>query len=240
MASTPVTRASLLTRINQRASTSGYVEQTVELPQLIDTSLGKLHNILAAELYEDYFQKRVLIPTVANQPRYQIPPDMMKLRAVWYTMPSSGQDPWQAARYLLKQIDTTEESSSSTTTNQPFGYTIEDWSICLSPMPGGTGPFNPLILAYIPTYTPALNDDTPIEYPIAFGWDEWVVNDVVIQIRNKAGMPAAELMAERASFEKQLRVQAKNRNALEPPRVRDTGWRYGGSAPPWGQFSFRS
>ncbi len=240
MASTPVTRATLKTRIAQRANTSGYVDASVggELSQLVDTSLGKLHNLIV-ELYEDYYMKRFSFAMIVNQSYYALPTDFMKIRAVFYLIPSTSApaDLSQATGMPLRRIDPTEELQTwgATMTQIPYGYIIEDAKILI--VPAQSVASNYIGLRYIPQYVPVLNDSTPIEFAIAFGWDEWVVNDVTIQIRNKAMMPAQELVAERKLFEDRVRLQAKNRNASEPYHVRDTGWKYGQRIAPWGQFS---
>lgn len=242
MSSYPVTRAKLITRVNQRANTSGYVEQTTELPQLIDTSCAKLHNLLACELYEDYYQKHNSFQLVTNASTYALPSDFLKLRAVFCATPSSGQSLDQAPRYALQRIDPSQQTQGVMANNYPalpFSYSLAAQALTIFPTPG-SGTQNWITYYYIPQYVPPLNNEQQIEFAFAFGWDEWLVNDVAVQIRHKAMMPATELVAERDAFLERLRIQAKNRNAAQPPRVVDTGWRYGNNnGSPWGTFAFR-
>ncbi len=227
MATNPVTRASLISRAAQRANTSGYADTSTngEVSQLVDTSLAKLHNLLVG-VYEDYFTRIQNIPIVQDQDTYALPQDFMKTRQVFYS-DTSGY------RYPIRRLDISDLTGfpvSASYQNLPTGYVIMNNSLVVFPKPTqNSGPLNVVTLFYIPVYTPPLNDATPIDYQIAFGWDEWVINDVVIQIRNKAMMPADELVMERANIEQSIRHQAKQRNAGDPPRVRDNGW--GGFSP---------
>lgn len=227
MSASPVTRASLIARVAQRANTSGYADTSLngEVSQLVDTSLAKLHNLLVG-LYEDYFIKIAPINLAAGKDTYPLPQDLFKPRQVFYTDGNGG-------RYPLRKLDVADLTNLPSTSNYqglPTGYCILDFNLVLFPKPAGTTGGTPqLTLYYVPTYTPPLNDATPLQYQIAFGWDEWVVNDSVIQIRNKAMMPSDELVRERADIELRIRHEAKKRDAGEPPRVRDNGW--GGFSP---------
>jgi hypothetical protein len=237
MASSPVTRASLITRVAQRANTSGYADVSLngEVSVLVDLALAKFHNFLVG-LYEDFYTKTVGVPIVANQDTYNLPGDFMKERQVFYT-DASGY------RWPLRRIDIYELTNLPLSVNYasiPTGYSLYNNSLVIFPKPSSTqNNGNSMLLFYIPNYTPPLNDATPIEYQVAFGWDEWVVNDCVIQIRNKAMMPAQELVQERDNIEKHIRHQAKQRNAGDPPRFSDRGWN--GSTPMnrWGQFAIK-
>lgn len=240
MGTTPVTRATLIRRVALRANTSGYADATTldgEVSQLVDLALAKMHNLLVG-LYEDYFTKRESIPLVNGQSTYSLPNDLMKLRQVFYKDVTSG-----FGRYPLRWIPISEQTNIPGNAvgyyGLPYGYTIENMSLVIQPIPQNTTTIQHIELVYIPQYVPPLNDNTPIDYQIAFGWDEWVVNDAVVQIRNKAMMPAGEIMAEREKLERDIRHQAKQRNAGDPQRVRDTGW--GGKAPytRYGNFAIK-
>lgn len=237
MATSPVTRTTLISRVLQRANTSGYADPSIngEVSQLVDTSLAKLHNMLVG-MYEDYFTKVHPIQISLDQDTYALPPDLMKVRQVFYSDTSGYRYPIRR----MELADLTGFPISSNYQNLPTGYCILDHSLVLFPKPTQTsGSLNKVTLYYIPTYAPPLNDAQPLDYQIAFGWDEWVVNDCVIQIRNKAMMPADELVRERATIESNIRHEAKQRNAGDPPRVKDTGW--GGFSPAnrWSQFAIK-
>ncbi len=237
MATSPVTRASLVSRVVQRANTSGYADSSLngEVSQLVDTSLAKLHNLLVG-VYEDYFTKINTIQISLNTDTYALPSDLMKVRQVFYSDTSGYRYPIRR----LEIADLTGLPLSSNFQSLPTGYVIMDHSLVIFPKPtNNASSLNVITLFYITVYTPPANDATPIDYQIAFGWDEWVVNDVVIQIRNKAMMPADEMVRERMEIEAAIRHQAKERNAGDPPRVRDNGW--GGFSPAnrWSQFALK-
>lgn len=235
MATAPVTRATLIERVARLANTSGYADasQGGEVSQQVDISLAKMHNFLVG-LYEDYFSKVKPITVVSGQDTYVLPPDLIKPRQVFYADGSGN-------RWPLRRIPLAEMTIGSTTTgytSAPIGYTLLGQNLVITPKPTNTQTHE-LQLFYIPEYQPALSDTAPIEYAIAFGWDEWVVYDAVIHIRMKAMMPSDDLMAERQRIEANMAHQAKQRNAGDPARVSDTGW---GGRSPWGklgQFAIR-
>lgn len=220
MALVPVTRSILGTRALQRANleNSQFIEPTVELPGLVDTSLARLHNFLVG-LYQDYYTKSSYIAIIGGQDTYPLPADCMKPRQVFYVDQSGYR--WPIAPINLS--DLTNVPISINYTSIPTGYVIMNDSIVMFPKPANTS-VNQLQLFYIPEYTPAANDSTPIDFSFAFGWDEWVVYDVAYQMRLKAMMPADDLLRERDRQEAQIRHQANNRDAGNAKRVRDTGW----------------
>lgn len=235
MATAPVTRATLIERVARLANTSGYADtsQGGEVSQQVDISLAKMHNFLVG-LYEDYFSKATSITIVTGQDTYPLPPDLMKPRQVFYTDGSGN-------RWPLRRVPLAEFSLNTSTTGfvaAPTGYMLLGKNLVITPKPANTEP-QTLQLFYIPEYAPEAGDNTPIEYAIAFGWDEWVVYDAVVHIRMKAMMPADDVMAERQRIEVNMAHQAKQRNAGDPARVSDTGW---GGRGPWGklgQFAIR-
>ena len=225
MSSTPVTRQSLGQRALQRADyqNSQFISAD-ELNQLVDTSLAKMHNLLVS-LWEDYFLAEYDLPIVSNQDQYTLPPDFMKLRQVFYTDTSGYR--WPLRR--LNPVDLTNLPISINYTNIPAGYVLIGRKIVMFPKPANTE-LNKLHIFYIPTYSPPVADTQPIEYQVAFGWEEWAVNDIAVQIRNKAMMPSQELLAERENIGAQWMNEAKRRNVGDPPKVKDTGWGTNGLA----------
>jgi len=226
MASLPVTRASLIARAATRGNTSGYADPSVggEISGLVDLSLAKLHNILVG-YYEDYFTRLGTLDLVNNQDTYNLPPDLFKLRKVFY-VDQSGY------RWPMRKIEIDELTNVPLTITYyavPYGYCMLNNQIVVFPKPTNVSTPYQILLFYIPVYIPPANDQQPIDFQIALGWDEWVVNDVVCQIRAKAMMPAEDVRAERDKLEMKIQHQAKQRDAGEPHRVRDTGW--GGNQP---------
>lgn len=233
------TRTDLIARVLIRANTSGYVDPNVVLPGLINVSLARLHNILAGEIFEDYYQRRVAFPVIQGQDRYMLPEDFFKNRAVWYTQPNQPPLAQTVARYLLKRVDPTQETNMGlygVYQNIPLGYAIEDGGLTLVPVPT-SGTLGTITLFYIPSFTAPVSDQDPIEFAIAPGWEEWIVNDVTHMIRLSASMPADEFASERELFETKLRKQAKNRDASQPFSVRDDGWNFSNGGTPWGDFA---
>jgi hypothetical protein len=189
------------------------------MDQIVDVSLAKLYNILVG-LYEDYFMKHVEIPLVTNKADYELPTDLMKLRTIFYKDQSSFQLPLSR----LALTDLLNLPQATIYMNRLIGYFYQGTYVTLYPVPNGTSIPLTIKVYYIPQYTPPLNDNTPIMYQFASGWDEWCVNDIAIQIRNKAMMPAEELVRERADLEAKIIHQARQRDAGQPKRVRDSGF----------------
>lgn len=233
----PVTRGTLVTRARQRADylNSSFIDATInEDYNLVDTSLAKLHNILVS-LYEDYFSAFYTANILANIDTYPLPADWYKLRQVFYVDSSGAR--WPLNRLNVSDLTTLPQSTSYT---QPlFGYAMLGPNLIISPKPTtAPSPACQLLVLYIPQYKPVISDNEPIEYGFAFGWDEWVVNDVAYAFRLKANEPAEEIFREREKLEATIREQARHRNAGDPPRVRDTG--YGTSwVSRYGQFAIR-
>lgn len=230
-----VTRATLGTRALQRANLeySNFISQA-ELNQLVDTSMAKIHNFMVG-LFEDYYVKRCNITTAPNVQYYQLPPDFMKTRQVFYTDLTGYQYPMP----MLNIYDLANYQPQSTDTGYPAGYVIENNELVIYPKPYITAPATTLTLWYIPQYTPPVNDNDQIPRQVAFGWDEWVINDVAVQIRNKAMMPTEELVRERQIIESKMIHEAKTRNVGDAPRVKDTG--FGARLSRWNrsQFAFK-
>lgn len=237
MASTPVTRATLIQRVALRANTSGYADASTiggEVSQLVDVSMAKMHNLLVG-LFEDYFIAINDLDIVSGKDTYTLPSDFFKLRQVFFVDVANNGYQWPIQRREI--YDLSNRPISGSYPNVIWAYAMMGNSIVFTPKPQNAQP-NKVRLYYIPEYSPPLNDNTPIEYSVAFGWDEWIVNDCVIQIRNKAMMPADEIIAERNDLEKNIRHQAKQRNAGDPQRVRNNGWNnsaYGR----WGSFAIK-
>jgi hypothetical protein len=236
------TRASLVARVQVRANTSGYADPSTTIPGLVDVSLARLHNVLAAECYEDYYQKRCAFPIAIGQDKYQLPKDWMKNRVVWYTQQNQPALTQNIARYRLKRMDPTAETNMGlygVFQNIPLGYALEDGCLTIIPVPT-SGAVGTITMFYIPSFIAPQGDNDPIEFAVAPGWEEYVVNDVTHMIRLGAGMPAQEFAAERDAFLARIMKQAKNRDASEPFSVRDDGWNLDGGdgGSPYGDFSF--
>lgn len=237
MASTPVTRASLIARAAQRANTSGYADASAggEISGLVDLSLAKVHNLLVS-LYEDYFTSRWLIALINNHDTYALPTNFFKIRQVFYENQSTYR--WPLRRMNLADMNNIPMTNYYM--NLPVGYALVGSNLQVYPKPSvSAGSPIKLLVYYITQYEPPTSDSTPIDFQVAFGWDEWVVNDVVYQIRTKAMMPADDVLRERMELERKMISQAKHRDASGPARVRNTGW--DGVVPygPWGQFAFK-
>ena len=233
MASVPVTRASLVARLLQRANTSGYVEPTAEAPQLIDNSLAQCYNWMVG-LYEDYFTKKAPpYQFVAGQDTFALPADYLKSRQVWYV-------DTQGFKYPMIKMnisDLTGNVSTSSYQQPVYGYVLTAQDLIVYPRPT-SGQAGSIHLWYIPEYTPAVNDSLPVFPALAYGWDEWVILDATINVRLKAMMPVDDLQQAKMQLEQKMLHQAKSRDAGAAPRVRDTGWtRGGGIGSRWGSFS---
>lgn len=229
MATTPVTRATLIERVARLANTSGYADpsQGGEISQQVDISLAKIHNFLVG-LYQDFYCKTAPITVISGQDTYVLPPDFMKARKLFYSDASGNR--WPLRQLNLDDVSATPASTGYT--SAPTGYLLLGGNLVVSPRPQNDQ-IRELILFYIPEYTPAASDQQPIEYAVAFGWDEWVVYDAVVTIRQKAMMPSDDIMAERSRLEQRMTHQAQQRNAGDPRRVTDNGW---GGLTPWGKY----
>lgn len=232
MSLSTVTRASLGARALDRANLkySTFIEPA-ELNQLVDTSMAQLYNILVG-LYQDYFVK-TRDYTLDGSESYALPADFFKTRMV-VVRDTSG------TRYELDWLEMAETANMwdrDLYNGVPTGYNILDGQLKVYPQ--GSVLAGTLRMFYIPEYTPPVSDDEQIKFAIAFGWDEWVVNNLAIQIRNKAMMPAEELVRERGMIEQRMVHEANNRQGGRPRRVSDTGFGRGSYWRGRGDFSRR-
>lgn len=217
MSLSTVTRASLGARALQRANLeySNFITAT-ELNGLVDVSMAKLYNLLVG-LYQDYFVKTATLTLSAGN-AFNLPADFFKTRQC-FMVDTGGRRrtiPW------MELSETANLSYAGTTVNCAEGYNIIDNTIRVYPENGTYT--DSLILYYVPEYTPPASDTAQIKFAIAFGWDEWVVNDVAVQIGVKAKMPIEETVRERALIEQKLKHEASIRQAGTPRRVANTGF----------------
>ena len=232
MSLSTVTRASLGVRALQRANLqySSFIAAD-ELNQLVDTSMAKIYNLLVG-LYQDYFVKSQDFTLDSTVQDYALPADYFKSRQM-FVRDSSGN------QYELQWMELAEllAVQGGSFNGSPAGYNIIDGRLTVYPV--GATMNGTLRLYYVPEYTPPIDDQAQIKYAVAFGWDEWVVNDLAIQIRNKAMMPANELLQERQLIETRMVHEATNRQAGQPRRVVDKGWSRGTGSRGRGDFSRR-
>lgn len=227
-------RASLGIRSLQRANLqySGFIASD-ELNQLVNTSVAKLYNQLVG-FYEDYFVRKAPYTLQENVADYFLPANTMKLREVFYT---DGQgNKCEIRNMMLAELNDAVWTQSLG--GWPIAYVLMDDFITIYPRPQSLSSPVQLEIYFVPEYVPPPSDNTQIRFAFANGWDEWVVNDVAIQIRNKAMMPCEELVRERALIEKKIAHEGKQRNAGAPPRVRDSGWG-NTSFNSWSQFALK-
>lgn len=228
-------RARVLQRADIKAATATSWVTDSELDQLINTAIARLHSILVVA-YEDYF---VAEPkTVALTPgkeRYDLVtdlglvdlagnPTLYKLRDLFITTGAGT----TLSRQRLRQLNLNELGRS---TGVQYGanyggyagtqrYRIMGNFLLLTPIPPATAGFN-LELWYVPQPTKLVAPSDFLDYSIVFGWEDYIINDAVINIRLKEESDVSALMARQQEFERHVMTTAASRNVGEAERVTD-------------------
>jgi hypothetical protein len=236
-----VTLAQLRTRALQRVDmvNSGLVT-TAEVNQLINVAGARLHDLLVCA-YEDYYQTTTTFSLTAGKEYYDLISDLSlvdgsgnptfyKMLEIFLTFGSGA----TLSRYKLRKFNTNEigllnnPQLTPAYTIMPIVYwRLEGQRLYLEPIPTSTPAGFNCELWYAPQYVQLINDGDLIDYGVVFGWDEFIVNDVAINLRLKEESDISGLLARQQDFERKLEAAAQGRDISEPGRVQDverTNW----------------
>lgn len=227
--SAPMTRGQL----KQRAILRGdflhtpYIDTSPggELEQLVDTELRRLWNLLT-DLDESYTEiGPFFLNTTQGQRQYMLPADFYKLTAVYYV----GQNqPPNGYRKPLKQFmrhDYGMNAYASSWGQPPIYYRVDGRrNIIFDPVPQNsqTGIIE---YWYCPVFNQPASDSELLTYFVIPGWEDYVVDGVVINLRIKEGAEDVSFLSQRRNeFVAGVRLLAANRDRFNPQRVQDVGW----------------
>lgn len=239
-----VTLAQLRTRAFQRVDmVNSTFATTAEANQLVNTAGARLHDLLVTS-YEDYFQLVKTFSLTANKEAYDLVADLnlvdangnpsfYKVIDIFVTTGSGA----NLSRQKLRRFNTNELSRIN---NPLLVPTAMPWPVLYYRLVGSKLYFEPIAtstagysieLWYAPQFVQLVADADTLDYGVVFGWDEFIVNDVAINLRLKEESDVSALMARQAEFERKVAAGAQNRDSAEPSRVVDVeagmAWGYG-------------
>ncbi len=198
---------------------------SAELIEYIDTGYCKLYDLLVSR-FQNYFLTSSAITTVAGQSDYTLPADFYKLQGL------DQLDGTQTYTLLPFNFNERNQQNAQTVPLYPtplFRYVLKSSVLTLLPTPSDT---KTLTLWYTPAPVKITAGNQTID-GIA-GWEEYVVNDVCVQIRKKQDLDASGFEGERALAEKRILEMGQERDAGFPKKVTDVTllnfdrslWRY--------------
>lgn len=188
----------------------------------------KAFQAMLAECYGDnYYQKRVEIPTVASESAIDLPDDFYKLKKVyWLRTPGDPPDVPEIHRASVDALRVVEWVRPWTT--QYPGYTLAEDQLVFGPTPSDV---YTVIVWYVHEGEDLVDADPEAEPPVVAntmyvgpGWSDWIVLEACIRIAGeseKRDSDFARFTAAQARVEARLRAQAPDRNETSAMRMRD-------------------
>jgi len=227
----PATLAELRTRVKQRfdLGQSAYMSDD-ELNGLINEAGAHLHNWIIAS-NEDYIVKSISIALATNQRDYPLPLDFYKCLQMWVVTTTPGSLP--VYRALPRKMRREYRGGPSTFWRGPSPMWVGAYEILgatgsnpgvirVDPTP--TQPPNNVMLElmYTPNYVPLVLDGDTMAAAVAPGWDEFVVNQAVINARLKEESDVTPLLNAQAIVKQMIEQDMINRDMGQPQHVVDT------------------
>ena len=225
-----VTLAQLRTRCQQRVDmVNSSFATTAEINQLINTAGARLHALLVTA-YEDYFFKTTTfsLPAAETYDLSANVTDLYKIIQVFLTIGSGT----SLSRFALRRFNANEVPQFGNSAIFPATmilpvvyYCVQGGKMYFEPIPTSSNGYS-VELWYAPQFTQLVNDTDTLDYSFAFGWEEYIVNDVAINLRLKEESDVSGLIARQNQFEQQLQAIVQNRDVAEASRVVDVDRRY--------------
>ena len=233
-----VTLQDLISRALQRADmvsnagTSNFAT-TAELTYLANAAVARLHDKLVTA-YDDQFVLIKNFSLVNGQEQYDLSSDLnlidgsgnptfYKIREIFLTTGSGT----TLARYRLRRFNTSELPVLNNALAQPIllnipttMYRLVGTKLFFEPVPSGAGGYN-VELWYVPQVVKLVNLTDAVDYQTVFGWDEYVVNEIAINLKLKEETDTGPLQARQQEFERQLDIAIQDRNIGATSRVTD-------------------
>lgn len=220
----------LRTRVLQRTDmVNSQFVTTAEVTQLINTAGARLHDILVTA-YEDYYvTKATGFALVAGKEAYDLVADcaitdfQKTLQVFLTTGTGTTLSRYPLRRFNTRQLGRLNNPQLTATTVAPplLFYRMVGNKLYLEPIPAGGVSGWLCEIWYVPQFVQLVADADTLDYSIAFGWDEYIVNDAAINIRLKEESDVSGLMARQQEFERRLEAVTQARDIGEPSRVVD-------------------
>lgn len=205
--------------LKSSAQTTAFITESEAL-DMVNAAASELHDLLVTT-YSDYFQKSSDLSFAAGVEYASLPSDFYKALGAWWL---DGGLRRRIDQFMLDELsDHTDALGLSTADNGFARYRIAGGRMYLSPAPNAAMTIQ---LWYVPqlakmTATDDLNASGFENGAIVNGWEEYIVIDAAIQMREKAEMSTAGLWARKNALAARIRAAAQIRDAGKPQRVRD-------------------
>lgn len=227
--SAPMTRGQLKERAILRGDFlhTNYINTSPggELEQLVDTELRRLWNMLT-DLDESYTELGPFyLNTVQGQREYLLPADFYKLTAIYYvaqTNPTNGYR-WPLRKFTRHEYGTNAFASSWGP--PPIYYRVNGpRNVIFDPIPTSSQT-SVVEYWYCPSYSAPVSDSELLTSFVIPGWEDYVVDGVVINLRIKEGSEDVTFLYQRRNeFVAGIKLLAEKRDRFNPGRIQDTGW----------------
>ena len=166
----------------------------------IQTAFGHFHRIVN-EAHEGWWDTEGTVTTVASQAYIALPTDAKVLKAV---------DRLDGGEYEpLSQVGYSERNKYNST-GKPLAYRTSSRGLELYPTPNAA---YTLRVHYTPR-APTLDEDTEREW--YDGWEDYVIEKVLLELDDREGKPLADRMRKLEAAEKALRASSSERRQAEP------------------------
>jgi hypothetical protein len=218
----------LATMIRQRTdeTNAANLDDTTELKPWIRASLAQLYEIMVSR-WKDWNVASTTLSLLANVESYALPDDCRAINKV-YMLYSSGA--YREPLPVFTMQDFGRFSNQNLYRSWPAMYRVMRNKLYLTPAPAAAYA-NVVEVWYTPQFTATVSDDDPIDATLPNGFEEWVVLDVCIKIRDKFRLDATSFKQERAAVEDRLVAGASLRTGDAPVMVDAF------SAPQWTWFN---
>lgn len=210
-----VTLTEFIERCRERADmeNSRFVSDA-ELTRYINASIQELYDLLIATRGENYYIDSTTFSITGGVDSYPLPVDMLKLMGVDLLRGSNEAYTLRAFRWQERNRNR-EPYYFSDNTN--FRYQIRGDNLVFSPVPKNN---QQIKLWYIPAFqTLSSGSDS---FNGINGWEEYVIIDCAIKMKNKEESPVDELLLAKQDMRARILQASAGRDSTEPPRVVDT------------------
>lgn len=212
------TRVQLLDEIRDRGDfPSANYPDSVEGYRIVNQSIRALEAMIASESPE-WRLTSAPITIVGGTASYPLPTGLLSLVAVQAQLDGTGGRWINLRRFMLQDIAFSGEATSWTSMSHPPTYRVMGETIMFDPPPGSAG--IPVRVWYIPGPT-ELDDDVKTYDAGVPGWDEWLVVDGVMKLREKEQTDVSELAARKAELRNDILAFVPKRDQGAPERTID-------------------
>ncbi len=219
-----VSRVSLEEEVRQRTDLPTYgsdspITQT-EITSMVEKSLNRLGALLNSHYGEGYFTETAQIATAPGFSLVSLPQDFETLLRVTWARDSNC----PAVPLSLASVDDWDAYPSSWGSMGWGGcpsapmYRLHGSTLELFPTPDASYVLNLHYTTHLAFSEPS--GDNPAAVQLRQGWEDWIVCDVAIRVRQRQQKDASEFMQERMVLEDRIIQQAKRDN-YSPRQIRD-------------------